>query len=213
MEAAFSSFLIYFSIIVLSATVMTYIFNRLRQPSILAFILTGILIGPIALGVVPHTPEILMLSKIGIAFLLFSVGLGTDLNTLKKLNLTVFILPIINILIIFICITLLKNVIGLNLIQSLYLSLIISFSSTMLVAKILIDNFEMGSLNAQICVGILLVENLIAILAIPILADFLTISASLVLIVIFKVILLIIFAYLINKWVYPRLIKHTFKST
>ncbi len=213
MEAAFSSFLIYFSIIVLSATVMTYLFNRLRQPSILAFILTGILIGPIALGIVPHSPEITMLSKIGIAFLLFSVGLGTDLNKLKKLNLTVFALPVINIVLTFILLILFKNLIGLSLIQSLYLSFIISFSSTMLVAKILIDNFEMGTFNAQISIGILLVEDLIAILAIPILGDILNISFILVLTVIFKVLILIALAYILNRWIYPRLIKHTFRST
>jgi len=213
MEAAFSSFLIYFSIIVLSATVMTYLFNRLRQPSILAFILTGILIGPIALGIVPHSPEITMLSKIGIAFLLFSVGLGTDLNKLKKLNLTVFALPVINIVLTFILLILFKNLIGLSLIQSLYLSFIISFSSTMLVAKILIDNFEMGTYNAQISIGILLVEDLIAILAIPILGDILNISFILVLTVIFKVLILIALAYILNRWIYPRLIKHTFRST
>jgi len=213
MEAAFSSFLIYFSIIVLSATVMTYLFNRLRQPSILAFILTGILIGPIALGIVPHSPEIEMLSKIGIAFLLFSVGLGTDLNKLKKLNLTVFALPVINIVLTFILLVLFKNLIGLNLVQSLYLSFIISFSSTMLVAKILIDNFEMGTFNAQISIGILLIEDLIAILAIPILKDILDISFILVLTVIFKVLILIALAYILNKWIYPSLIKHTFRST
>jgi len=212
MDATFLSFLIYFSIMVLSATIMAYIFNRLHQPSILAFILTGVLVGPIVLGVVPNTIEIEMLSKIGIAFLLFSVGLGTDLNKIKQLNITVFLLPIINIILTFVFLFLLKSLLGLTFIQSLYLAFIISFSSTMLVAKTFIDKFEMGTLNAQIAIGILLVEDLIAILAIPILGGIQNISLTLVGIISAKVLLLIACAYLLNKFVYPKLIKHTIKS-
>ena len=128
--------LISLGIIIVSATIMTYIFNRLKQPSVLAFILTGIIIGPIVLGLVSNTEEIKLLSEIGIAFLLFSVGVGTDIKEIKQINLSVFLVPIINIIVSFLLFLLLKNVFLLDLVQALYLSFIVSFSSTMLVVKL-----------------------------------------------------------------------------
>lgn len=191
---------------------MTYIFNRLKQPSILAFIVTGILIGPLVFGWVGNTHEIILLSEIGIAFLLFSVGISTDLKQLKKLNLSVFLLPVINIVVTFALLMLLQHFLALTFIQSLYLAFILSFSSTMLVAKILIDNFELGSLHGKLSIGILLVEDIIAILAIPILKDFVNFSGMLILTVILKTLLLVVLAYVLNRFIYPRLIKRSFKS-
>jgi Kef-type K+ transport system membrane component KefB len=205
-------FLVTLSILIIVATIMTYIFNRLNQPHILAFIVTGILIGPLVFGWVQNTKEIILLSEIGIAFLLFSVGISTNLNHLKKIHFSVFLLPIINILIFFGLLFLFQNILYINFVQILYLSLILSFSSTMLVAKMLMDNFEMSSLYGKISIGILLVEDIIAILAIPILKNIYDFSGMLILIVILKVLLLVILAYILNKFIYPKLIKHTFES-
>lgn len=189
-----------------------YIFNRFKQPSILAYIVTGILIGPLVFGWVSNTEEIILLSKIGIAFLLFSVGISTDLKQLKKINVSVFVLPVINIILTFLLLMLLKNLFVIDFVQALYLSFILSFSSTMLVAKILLDNFEISSLQGKISIGILLVEDFIAILAIPILKDVLNFSSVLIFTVIGKTIILIVLAFLLNKFVYPVIIKQTFKS-
>lgn len=205
-------FIITFSILVIAATIIMYIFNRFKQPSILAYIVTGILIGPLVFGWVSNTEEIILLSKIGIAFLLFSVGISTDLKQLKKINVSVFVLPVINIILTFLLLMLLKNLFVIDFVQALYLSFILSFSSTMLVAKILLDNFEISSLQGKISIGILLVEDFIAILAIPILKDVLNFSSVLIFTVIGKTIILIVLAFLLNKFVYPVIIKQTFKS-
>jgi Kef-type K+ transport system membrane component KefB len=163
------SFLLSFGIIILFSTLMLYIFTKLKQPPLLAFILTGILIGPMVLGLVTNTEEIALLVEIGIAFLLFSVGLGTDLDELKKINLGLIILPIANIIITLLVFLIFKNLLAIDFIQALYFSFIVSFSSTMLIAKILLDNFKMDSLDGRLTIGVLLVEDLIAILAIPLL--------------------------------------------
>ena len=206
-------FLISFCIIVLVATVFTYIFNRLKQPSILAFIITGIIVGPLVFGWVSNTTEIKLLSEIGIAFLLFSVGISTDINHLKKLNLSVFILPILNVIFTFVFFILFKDLLAINYIQALYLSFIVSFSSTILVAKLILDNFEMGALYAKLSIGILLVEDLIAILAIPILKNIDSISYLFVLQIIGEIIVLAFFAFILKKFVYPYIIKTTYSSS
>ena len=206
-------FLISFCIIVLVATVFTYIFNRLKQPSILAFIITGVIVGPLVLGWVSNTTEIKLLSEIGIAFLLFSIGISTDINHLKKLNLSVFILPILNIVFSFVFFILFKDLLAINAIQALYLSFIVSFSSTILVAKLILDNFEMGALYAKLTIGILLVEDLIAIIAIPILKNLDAISLLFILKIIGELIVLVLFALVLKRYVYPYIIKTTYSSS
>jgi len=208
-----NAFLISFGILIISATIMTYIFGKLKQPSILAFIVTGVLIGPSVFGFVSNSEEIILLSEIGIAFLLFSVGISTELNQLKKLNAMVLLIPIINILFTFIVFVLLQHFLAINFIQCLYFTCIISFSSTMLVAKILLDNFQINSLYGKLAISVLLVEDLVAVLAIPILKDAEAVSFSLIAGVIVKTIILIAVAYILNKFVYPKIVKNSFKST
>jgi len=205
-------FIVTFSIIVIVATIMNYIFTKLKQPSILAFILTGVLIGPLVFKWVANTAEIVTLSEIGIAFLLFSVGISTDLKQLKKLNLSIFLLPFINIILSFLLLFSLHFLLAINFTQILYLSFIFSFSSTMLVAKLLIDNFDLNSLTGKLSIGILLVEDFIAILAIPILKNISNFSLSLMSIVIVKTLFLILIAFILNRYIYPLLLKHTYKS-
>ena len=206
-------FLITLCIIILVATIFTYVFNRLKQPSILAFIITGIIIGPLVFGWVSNTSEIKLLSEIGIAFLLFSIGISTDINQLKKLNLSIFILPLLNIIFSFLFFMLFKEVLVINYIQAIYLSCIVSFSSTILVAKLILDNFEMGALYAKISIGILLVEDIIAILAIPILKNIDSISLLFILKIIGEIIILVLLAFILKKFVYPYIIKTTYSSS
>ncbi len=204
--------LISLGIIIVSATIMTYIFNRLKQPSVLAFILTGIIIGPMVLGLVGNTEEIKLLSEIGIAFLLFSVGVGTDIKEIKQINLSVFLVPVINIVISFLLFLLFKNVFLVDLVQALYLSFIVSFSSTMLVVKLFMDNLQLNSLHGKLSVGILLAEDLLAVLAIPILKNISSFSLLFLGGVILKTIVFILFAYFLYKVVYPNLIKKSYRS-
>jgi CPA2 family monovalent cation:H+ antiporter-2 len=207
-----ASFIISFGIIIISATVVTYIFNRLKQPSVLAFILTGLLIGPLVLGWVDNTNEIMLLSEIGIAFLLFSVGVGTDIRQLKKINVSIFLVPIINIILTFIFTMLFRTIVSINLIQAIYLSFIVSFSSTMLVVKLLMDDYQTTSMHGRLAIGILLAEDLIAVLAIPILQDISNFSLSLLASVFLKGFILVTLAFILNKVVYPTIIKNSYKS-
>ncbi|MDD3177941.1 MAG: cation:proton antiporter [Candidatus ainarchaeum sp.] len=206
-------FLITLSIIIIVSTIMTYIFNKLNQPPLLAFIVTGILIGPLVFNWVSNTTEILLLSELGIAFLLFSVGISTDFKQISKLNLSVFLLPFFNIIFTFLILICFQSFLKMTFTQSLYFSFILSFSSTMLVAKILIENFEMGSLHGKLSIGILLVEDLIAIIAIPILKDLNLFSINLLLNVFGKTAILIFIAFLLNKFFYPKVVKSAFKSS
>lgn len=206
------SFLLSFGIIILFSTLMLYIFTKLKQPPLLAFILTGILIGPMVLGLVTNTEEIALLVEIGIAFLLFSVGLGTDLDELKKINLGLILLPIANIVITLILFLVLRNLLVIDFVQALYFAFIVSFSSTMLIAKTLLDSFKMDSLEGRLTIGILLVEDLIAILAIPILKNVNTLTLGLVAGIVGKVALLVIIAIILNKIIYPKIIKSAYQS-
>ena len=79
---------IFFDIIVIFivATIFVYLARLLKQPIIPAYILSGILLGPIGLGIIKNQDVISTLSEIGIAFLLFIVGLELNLRKLKEIS-------------------------------------------------------------------------------------------------------------------------------
>ncbi|HRT02408.1 MAG TPA: cation:proton antiporter [Candidatus Diapherotrites archaeon] len=199
-------------IILIFATLIAYIFNKLKQPPLLAYIITGIILGPMVLNIIQNTPDIRLLSEIGVAFLLFTVGINIDFKETKKFNKSIYLVPLINLIFGFLTFLICKNIFGINWIQSLYLSCIISFSSTVVVAKILIDNNEINSLHGKIAMIILLVEDLIAVIIMPLLKDITNFSIGVVGEVLLKVGILIVIAYILYKHIYPKLIKNLFGS-
>src|SRR3989344_926789 len=81
-----SSLLIDIAFIIIVATAFAIVFKVLRQPSIVAYIITGIILGPLVLGIISIGSVIKVFSEIGIAFLLFLVGLSLNFNVLKKVG-------------------------------------------------------------------------------------------------------------------------------
>src|SRR3989338_2826762 len=79
-----SSLLLNISIILLIATILSIIAKVLKQPPILAYIFTGIILGPLFLKIATPSETIHLFAEIGIAFLLFLIGLSLNFSTLKK---------------------------------------------------------------------------------------------------------------------------------
>src|SRR3989344_1595224 len=101
----------------------------LKQPLIPAYILTGLLVGPF-FKIITQTDFIRTMSEIGIALLLFIVGLEMDLKKLKSVGLVAYLGGFTKSLILFIMGFIAAMLFGFVMVESLYLGLIISFSST-----------------------------------------------------------------------------------
>ena len=160
-----SNLLLNISIILLVATVIAVLAKLLKQPSILAYIITGIILGPLFLKITGPSETIKLFSEIGIAFLLFIVGLSLNFSTLKKTGKTSIIIGIFQIIITTIFGFLLSKALGFSNIVSIYISLAVTFSSTIIIVKLLSDKNEIDTLYGKILVGLLLVQDFVAIIS------------------------------------------------
>ena len=146
-------------IIVIAATLMGAAAVILRQPIILAYILAGIILGP-ALS----SSMVATLSELGIAFLLFIVGLEIDLRKLKSLGSVVLVAGACQIGSTFALGFLASSLLGFAAKDALYLGIAIAFSSTMIVVKLLSDKRELDTFHGRIILGVLLLQDLVAVL-------------------------------------------------
>jgi Kef-type K+ transport system membrane component KefB len=194
------------SLIVILAAIAALILRLFKQPHILAYILVGILITPI-FKVITNTNIIESISTIGIAFLLFIVGMEMDFKKLKNVALVSTGGGLIQIVILFFIGFLASLLLGYTNIEAVYIALLISFSSTMLVIKLLSDNREINTLHGRIVVGILVVQDIVAILALSILASIDGFNWALMGIALFKFGALFGVAYLCSKFIFPWLFK------
>lgn len=158
-------------IIILCAFVAS--FSRLiKQPPLFAYVLSGFIIGPALFGFVKDIDIISSFSEIGIAFLVFLAGLEISLKKLRQVNMKkIVVIGLLQMVILIAMIIPLAKMIGLDFMQSVYISLIISFSSTMVVLKILSDKGDLVTLHGRILIAILLLQDLFAIFAISIIAS------------------------------------------
>src|SRR3989338_6288796 len=89
--AAEFALLLDLGIIAIFATLLAYLSRLIRQPIIIAYIIAGLVIGPIGLGLITNSANIAILSELGIAFLLFTIGIETDVSKLLRVGKTVVI--------------------------------------------------------------------------------------------------------------------------
>ncbi|MBU0628368.1 MAG: cation:proton antiporter [Nanoarchaeota archaeon] len=192
--------------IIIIATIFAFIADRLKQPLIPAYIITGLLIGPI-FGLVTNKELISTLSEIGIAFLLFIVGLEMNLKKLKDVALVSYLGGTIRSLSMFTLGFIIALIIGFVKREAVYIGIIIAFSSTMIVVKLLSDKRELDTLHGRIIVGILLLEDLLAIIALSILTSLNGNSFTAILYALIKGVLLVLITSTTTKFLFPSIFK------
>jgi len=192
-------FLILFEIgvMIVFAGVFAFIFKVLKQPRIPAYIVAGIILGPLLLGIVSNSEFIIVLSEIGVAFLLFFAGLEINFRSLKKVGGVAAFSGIIQMIVIATIAVGTLVAIGLGNVEIIYGVLVVAFSSTMVVIKLLADKNQLGTLHGRIIIGILLIQDIVAILALTILTT--NLSYEGIAIAIIKAVLFAIFAFVLAK--------------
>lgn len=154
------------------AAIMAILFKLIKLPTILAYIFTGILLSFILTTENTSGDTLQSLSKIGITLLLFMLGLEIQISELRSVGRTVFITGIGQIVFTLTAGFLLCKIMGFSSIASIYASIALAFSSTILIVKLLSDKHDLGSLYGKISVGFLLVQDFFAIMALVILTSF-----------------------------------------
>lgn len=147
------------------ATFLGVIGRKLRQPLIIMFLAAGILSGPAGLGIVRSYDQIDLLAKVGIALLLFIVGLKLDLHLIRTTGPVALATGLGQILFTSCVGLILALVMGMTMLNAAYVAVALTFSSTIIIVKLLSDKNEIDSLHGQIAVGFLIVQDIAAILA------------------------------------------------
>ncbi len=196
-------------IIIFVSAVFAYFARFLRQPLIVAYVIAGVIVGPMGFGIITNTEEIALLSELGIIFLLFSVGLEIDFRKFKHVGFAAFTGGAIQIVLTFLLGFLVAMFFGLTSILAVYIGLLLAFSSTMIVAKILADKDELNTLHGRIMLGILLLQDIIAVVAIPLLKNVgFLLSLEFVGSIVLRGLGLFAIAILLNKFFFPRVLDY-----
>ncbi len=198
-------------IIIIIATVFAFIAKKLKQPLIPAYIVTGLLMGPIY-GLITNKELITTMSEIGIAFLLFIVGLEMNFKKLKDVSLVAGLGGTIRSVSMFSLGFVIALILGFVTKEALYIGIIIAFSSTMVVIKLISDKRELDTLHGRIVVGILLLEDILAILALSLLTSLNGNSFMAVIFALIKGMLLLIAIWALTKFVFPAIFKVSAKN-
>src|SRR4051812_42406682 len=164
------------AIVMIVAAVVTVLFRRLHQPVVLGYILAGAIIGP-------HTPPfplikdrhaIETLSELGVIFLMFSLGLEFSLRKLRVVGVAALIAATLKILLMIWAGFQLGRVFGWSEMDSVFLGAILSISSTTIILKALQELGKAKESWAQVIFGILIMEDILAVVMIALLSGFAT---------------------------------------
>jgi Kef-type K+ transport system membrane component KefB len=160
-----TNFFIELSIIIIVAVTILTLTRLLRQPLILGYILTGILFSPSFFNIIKSTEVISTFSEIGIALLLFLVGLNLNPKIIKKLGLVSLITGVGQVLFTSIIGFFIARALGFAFLPAIYISIALTFSSTIIIMKLLSDKGELDKLHGKIAIGFLIIQDLIAVFA------------------------------------------------
>ncbi len=152
------------SLIILIVLAASLVMRILKQPLIIGYIISGIIAGPFFLGILPGIDAVGIFSEFGIAFLLFIVGLHLSPRVIKEVGKVSLITGIGQILFTFLLGYFIGTLLGFSMLASMYIAIAISFSSTIIIMKLLSDKGDLYTLYGKISIGFLLVQDLVAII-------------------------------------------------
>jgi Kef-type K+ transport system membrane component KefB len=212
LETAFSQI----ALILIVAAVVGSLAKLARQPLIVAYIFVGILLGPAVFNAVSSEAEIALLAKLGIAILLFLVGLKLDVGLIKSTGLVALLTGVGQVVFTSVVGFFIVLALGFEWLPALYIAVALTFSSTIIIVKLLSDKRELDQLHGQIAVGFLIVQDILVIVAMVVIVAIgspgqSANSTDLVFTVVGSLVFLITVA-LLAKFVLPRLLNWLAKS-
>lgn len=158
--------------ILLSAVILACVGSGLRQPLIIAFVACGILIGPSGLGWLKSTETVKLLADMGISLLLFVVGLKLDVHTIRTMGRVALATGLGQVGFTSLFGFLIGLGLGLGVVEALYVAVALTFSSTVIIVKLLTDKRELDALHGRIAVGFLIVQDIVVVIAMIALSAF-----------------------------------------
>ena len=206
------------AIILGASSLLGYVTHKLKLPILIAYLLVGLIIATVSGFNLKDSGVLQFLPEIGIAFVLFLVGMELDLREIRSLGKVILMASTLQIIISSIAGFAIAGALGFGSVEALYLGLGLAFSSTIIVVKLLLEKNDLNSLYGKLSIGILLLEDLIAVLILlgltvsPSLFQFGFQQAFPIVTFVLKVILLFGATVVINRYVLPRIFDEVSES-
>ena len=209
-----------FGIILVCAALVASIMFFLKQPLIVGYIISGLLLGPFFLNILDSSSSQLdLFSKIGISILLFIVGLNLNFASIKDTGKTSLVTGLGQVVFTSFLGFFILSFLGFDNITSFYASVALTFSSTIIILKLLSDRGDLNKLYGRISIGFLLVQDLVAaflLIIVPIIAtyningdgNFFGIISLLVL----RGVFIVSVVYFIARMIFPKLFNFLAKN-
>ncbi len=207
--------------VLLLAGVIAMFTSLFKQPSVIAFIVTGLIVGPFGYYRLHDSNVLNTLGEIGITLLLFMVGLELDFSRVKQLGKTALYTGLGQIVFTAIAGFAVVKLLGFHVIESWYIAIALTFSSTIIVVKLLTEKRDLQSLYGRIVVGFLVVQDFVALIILLFLGsesgEKISIFSGLptwqiVMITLAKALLLFLLLLLLSKKVFPYLLRYLGRS-
>lgn len=203
---------IQFGLVIVVVLGVSVLMRILKQPLILGYILSGIIVGPFFLNLVKEGGAIVLFSEMGIAFLLFIVGLHLSPKVIKEIGKVSLIAGIFQIIFTVSLAYLIGLILGYSNLVSLYIAVAITFSSTIIVMKLLSDKDDLDKLYGKVSMGLALVQNFIAIVILIVIASLTTMGEGGLMDIVIKGFLVLVALSLFSYFCLPRITNFFAKS-
>lgn len=207
------------AVILTTATVLGLIVSHLKLPLVISYILTGVILSFLSLFNLTDSLVLHVLPEIGIAFVLFLIGMELDFREIKTLGIPIIFSALGQIIVLTILGFVVAGSLGFTNTESIYLGIGLAFSSTVVVVKMLLEKKDLSSLYGKLSIGILLVEDLVAVIVLMVIsvsssALNLGVQQSLpFLALILKAIALFILTFILSRYVLEKLFDLVARST
>jgi Kef-type K+ transport system membrane component KefB len=194
---------------ILAAWLMGVAAQFARQPLILAYLVAGFLLGPSGFGWITSMESITVIAELGLIFLLFMIGLEIDLKKIVRAGAAIIGTAAVQIIAGSLIGVVFFRLIGLPMggarWDALYLGIAAALSSTVIIVKVLYEKHELDTLPGRITLGILVLQDLFAILFLAVQPSLDDLRATVLLVSIGRVAALVAAALLISRYVLPPL--------
>lgn len=192
------------------STFVNYVFTRIRVPTILGYLLTGVIVGPSLLRIINSPEEIELMAEIGVVMLLFAIGIEFSLNHLLKIRKIVFFGGLLQLIFTVVVILFISRGYEIDWKGALFIGFLSALSSTAVVLKILQERSELTSNYGRTVLGILIFQDLLLVpllLITPVIGGQATLTWQQLLVLVAKAVFIIGLIYAGNRWLMPKFLR------
>lgn len=200
------------SIVMVVVLLVSLVMRKIKQPLLIGYIIAGLVAGPLFFNFLTDGSSYEAFAHIGVAFLLFIVGLSLNVSLIREVGIISLITGIGQVVFTSLFGFLTGLMLGFSVLSSLIIAIGLTFSSTIIIIKLLSDKKDLDSLYGKIALGFLLVQDFVAVILLMFVGSLLTVQGDVNLgFVVLKTVLFGLFSVILTvvlaKYIVPRFMK------